>query len=262
MNSNPKCLIAVPTFRRPKFLPRILACFKRLDYSNKKLVIINDDPETKYTIAPDPNIEVVNIDSRLQLSVKRNLFTSWDFDIMFPLDDDDLFLPSRLRNHVKQYQNDKTLDLYRNLTNFNLASPIFNVGGGGSFTNSSFTRTGYFKSSGYTAFEKSNNDDICLHHNFMNRCNVKIEPDDTARDFIYQWDQGRYHNSFNDESLSTENIDASSLRDQITGNIHLHIDYDCYDNIHDIANIVDKTGVGVEIKLNDDKTHIIEYRQP
>ena len=262
MNSNPKCLIAVPTFRRPKFLPRILACFKRLDYSNKKLVIINDDPETKYTIAPDPDIELINIDTQLPLSVKRNMFASWDFDVMFPLDDDDLFLPMRLKNHVEEYQKDDALDLYRNCSSFDIAGGRFGIGTGGAFTNSSFTRTGYFKSLGYTAFDQSNYDDIYLNNSFTSRCNVKITTDITKRDFIYQWDNGSYHNTFYDDSFSIVDIDKDTSKSKITGNIHLHYDYDCYDNINNISNIVDKSGTGVEIKFNENMTDIILASNP
>ena len=43
MKNNPRVLVAVPTYGRPQFLPRIIANFDRLQYDNKKLVIINDE---------------------------------------------------------------------------------------------------------------------------------------------------------------------------------------------------------------------------
>lgn len=257
MNDSPKCLIGVPTFRRPHFLPRILACFKRLNYDNKKLIIINDDPECSYYIYDDPEIDIINIDNRIQVSVKRNLFLSWDFDIMFPLDDDDLFLPNRLVNHIKEYQTNPTIDLYRNRNNLFITNNEIRQGGS-AFTNSSFTRKGIFKAGGYSSFNQSNSDDISLKNNFHANCSFKIEhnPNINDIDFIYQWGGSNYHNSFNKHIIMSEEMEIKSKLLSKTGKIHLNIDYEEYDNIVNISQEVINNNQPVNIRLENNGANI------
>lgn len=227
-----KCLIAVPTFRRPHFLPRILACFERLDYDNKKMVIINDDPDTKFIYNDDPRVEVINMDKQLQLSVKRNMFNCWDYDVIFPLDDDDLFLPSRIKNHVKFYLENPFLDLFRNRKNFFVNDRKIKIDNGGAFTNSSYTRKGFFKSGGYTSFEKSNQDDSSLRQNFKTKCECKITDDDQNIDFIYQFEGGRYHNTNNKSVIMDDDMSNKTINQRKeSGEILLKPDYETYDNI-------------------------------
>lgn len=240
MKNELKCLIGVPTFRRPQFLPRIIACFDRLNYDNKKMVIINDDIDTKYHYNGDLNIEIVNIDNHLPLAVKRNMFACWDFDILFPLDDDDLFLPERLNNHVSKYMEDGNIDLYRNrchiyVTKSKMLKKILTS----AFTNSSFTKNGFFKSGGYTNHYQSNHDDVTLRKNFKTKCNCKIEVDISKLDFIYQFDGGRVHNTQNRDVLMSDDILKRGKSQQIqSGNIELVPDFENYDNI---LKLVDET---------------------
>jgi hypothetical protein len=236
MNSNPLCLIAVPTFGRPQFLPRILSCFSKLDYDNKRLLIINDDPDCKYVTSED-NVEIVNLDKQVSLAIKRNLFPSWEFDIMFPLDDDDLFLPGRLKNHILEYQKNPSIDLYRNLKSVGCNGGTIHVRKHPpSFTNSSFTRKGYFKSGGYTSFHQSNHDDVNLRTNFKKNCNVKIESNIDTCDFFYQFDGGRYHNTNNRDVIMSDGFRQRAEKYKITGTIELCSDHKTYDDIVDIIN--------------------------
>ena len=238
-----KILIAVPTFRRPNFLPRILACFDRLDYQNKKMVIINDDPDTKYFYNENPNVEIINIDKHIPLAIKRNIFASWDFDVMFPLDDDDLFLPNRLKNHITQYEIDNDLDLYRNDACIFTAGHTLKKQTGSSFTNSSFTRKGYFKSGGYTNYDHSNTDDHSISHNFQYNCKTKIISNLEEVDFLYQFDGQRYHNTHNHEVLMNENMINDTLKERLqSGDITLIPDYDGYDNIVNLCNLAIEKG--------------------
>ena len=249
--------MAVPTFRRPHFLPRLLACFKRIKYDNKKLVIINDDPECKYVMDDDPEIDIINIDKRLQLSVKRNLFSSWEFDIMFPLDDDDLFLPNRMLNHVVEYQENTDILLYRNRANLFIAQGEIRIGKKpASFTNSSFTREGYHKSGGYTAFHRSNHDDVKLRENFKSRCRCKIERKIETIDFVYQLGGGNYHNTFNDQVIMKPEMENKSKKLSLEGTINLNIDYAEYDNILNICNEVLESKIPTKIKLEENGSRI------
>lgn len=239
MKNEMKCLIGVPTFRRPQFLPRIIACFERLNYDNKKMVIINDDIDTKYYYNGNLNIEIVNIDKHLSLAVKRNMFACWDFDILFPLDDDDLFFPNRLKNHVTQYRQNPLLDLYRNRSCIFTNGTLMKIGDNSSFTNSSFTRAGYFKSGGYTNFSRSNHDDIMLRSNFLDHCKVKIENNPREIDFLYQFDGGRYHNTNIQDKLMSSDMMMRTLKQRsVVGDVELNPDYEVYDNLCQLRDIV------------------------
>lgn len=229
----PLCLIAIPTFRRPQFLPRILACFDRLDYTNKKMVIINDDPDTRFSYNEDPRVEIINIDKQLQLSVKRNLFNCWNYDIIFPLDDDDLFLPDRLKNHTKAYiDSDYTIDLYRNAACYFVYNNKLQISKTSSFTNSSYSRLGFFKAGGYTGFDKSNHDDVTLASNFRKNCNCHEIEDQSAIDFVYDFGGSRYRNTFNHNIMMDESLINRTISERkFTGDITISPDYATYDTI-------------------------------
>lgn len=228
----PLCLVAVPTFRRPQFLPRILACFDRLDYTNKKMVIINDDPDTRFIYNEDSRVEIINIDKQLQLSVKRNMFNCWNYDIIFPLDDDDLFLPNRLKNHVKAYTENSSIDLFRNTACYFVFNNKLQISQTSSFTNSSYTRSGFFKAGGYTGFDKSNHDDILLANNFRKNCNCLETVDLSAIDFMYDFGGHRYRNTFNHHIMMDKDLEERTINERkLTGRITSRPDYDTYDKI-------------------------------
>lgn len=232
----PLCLVAVPTFRRPQFLPRILACFDRLDYTNKKMVIINDDPDTKFIYNDDPRVEIINIDKQLQLSVKRNIFNCWNYDIIFPLDDDDLFLPDRLKNHVKIYAENPTINLFRNTPCYFVYNNKLQISQSSSFTNSSYTRQGFFKAGGYTSFDKSNHDDIFLANNFRKSCNCLETADLSAIDFVYDFGGSRYRNTFNHNVMMDADLENRTIGERkIYGKVIISPDYEAYDKIMDLC---------------------------
>jgi hypothetical protein len=177
---------------------------------------------------------------------------------MFPLDDDDLFLPKRLIHHILEYDENKDLDLYRNrycyiCNGVNMEAKPFHS----SFSNSSFTRRGYFKSGGYTNFNKSNHDDLTLRANFNANCNVKIISDLDTCDFIYQFDGGRYHNTTNHDPLMNEDFKKLALQYKKTGTIKLSSDFEVYDEIVNIVNDVISTKEPVPITTTNDGANII-----
>jgi|TARA_R100001079_G_scaffold106947_1_gene75507 glycosyltransferase involved in cell wall biosynthesis len=242
--SEPKVLVAVPTYGRPSYLPRLIASFKKINYNNKKLLIINDDNRVKYKLdKPDAEIDICNLDLHLNLSVKRNLFASWDWDIYMPLDDDDMFLPERINNHVRKYEAHPDIVCYRNEAAYYFGENRAYITDYTSFTNHSLKRQGWFESLGYTSFERSNFDDQSIHHNIVNRCECLIEADYLNLDFIYWWgntdDETKYRNTFNSDIMKNETVELASQKDYIgkinkQGYITLKPDYDCYNKITDI----------------------------
>jgi glycosyltransferase involved in cell wall biosynthesis len=89
----------MPTADRRRFIQRAIAYFRRQDYANRELVVLDDgDDRVEDLIPPDPRIRYVALDGRLVLGEKRNracelargeLIVHWD--------DDDWQAPHRLR---------------------------------------------------------------------------------------------------------------------------------------------------------------------
>jgi len=193
-SSSPRVLVAVCTYGRHKFLPRLVASFLSSSYSNKKLIIINDCNLIRYSIVPEFEdcIEIINIDTRLNLDVKRNLFAAWDWDILMPLDDDDLFHPDHITNHLKHFQKDNTLEYVRNeiafqvkwdgevKSDFLIAHKITGM------APSAFTRGAFFKVGGYTGWDaKVIADDFFMFHKLKDQCNSYVFQDYNTASYLY-----------------------------------------------------------------------------
>lgn len=90
------------TYRRPKLLEEAIACFLSQDFDGeKKLVIINDESEQEL-ICDHPEVQVVNAGCRMPLATKLNhaIGMCRDADLLFHMDDDDLFAPWRVSASV------------------------------------------------------------------------------------------------------------------------------------------------------------------
>lgn len=101
-----KTITAVcPTRGRLQYLTRTLASFNAQTYQHKQLVLVNDDPEVRLELSlPQDNVIVVNIDSIIPNTLKRNIgINATEADLYIPWDDDDIFFPNRLADHVEQH---------------------------------------------------------------------------------------------------------------------------------------------------------------
>lgn len=86
------------TYRRPHLLEQAIACFLAQDFDGPKmLAIINDEPE-QTLVFDHPEIHIVNMDVRLPLVDKLNYAIDGCVmaDVLFHMDDDDLFSPDRV----------------------------------------------------------------------------------------------------------------------------------------------------------------------
>lgn len=86
------------TYRRPDLLSEAIACFLAQEWDgNKLLVIVNDEPEQEL-IFDHPEVHIFNLDNRMSLSAKWNLAVEQcsSADMLFHMDDDDLFSPARI----------------------------------------------------------------------------------------------------------------------------------------------------------------------
>ena len=88
-----------PTFRRPELLEEALQSFLMQDYAGEKeLIILNDEKEQAIKF-DHPQVKIVNFKERSpSLADKYNYAASLATgDMITPWDDDDIFLPNRMR---------------------------------------------------------------------------------------------------------------------------------------------------------------------
>lgn len=92
-----------PTFGRPHVLREAIWCFLQQDYANKELIIVNDHPNPITLDREYPGVRLINLPERFaNLGEKRNYTTRLARgEILCVWDDDDLYLPWRLKQTVR-----------------------------------------------------------------------------------------------------------------------------------------------------------------
>lgn len=120
-----KVLVVTPTYGRLPFLGRLVASFLSQTYQDKELVIINDDVNVNIS-CDAPNVICINMNKKILVGQKRNIATQVGFhDLYMHLDDDDIFLPERIANHVKIHEEHPEIDIYRNEMSYILYGDSF-----------------------------------------------------------------------------------------------------------------------------------------
>jgi hypothetical protein len=97
--TEPKIGVCVPTFRRPKLLGHLIACFENQSYENRRLIAYDDHGEM--TSGGGDRWEIVSDTARYKtLGEKRNAIVRMmpECDAYVMWDDDDLFLPHALQS--------------------------------------------------------------------------------------------------------------------------------------------------------------------
>jgi glycosyltransferase involved in cell wall biosynthesis len=187
-----KVLVVCITYGRLPFLGRTVASFLNQEYDNKELLIINDDKNVqlscKHNNWDGDKISIINLNKRLSLGSKRNLGVSFgDYDIYMPHDDDDVFLPNRISNHVSKHLEHTGINLYRNEASYILYGDQFSMGAN-SPNAVSYTKKGWMDAGGYPdvyAWE-----DQALYDKMPNKL---IENNPDAADYVYNWGGINYH---------------------------------------------------------------------
>lgn len=188
-------LVVCCTYGRIPYLGKMLSGFLNQTYEDKHLVIINDD--TNITLKCNyHNVSVINCTRRLLLSEKRNIGASYGYyDLIFPWDDDDIFLPGRIQNHVDQYVSND-IEAYRNSSAYILYNGYLSEDIGG-INNISYKKDTWFKYGGYL-----NKNIIGEDTEFLYKIqNCLIEENSDKRDFIYGFSNSNYHLSCNPPNL-------------------------------------------------------------
>jgi len=99
--SNPLVSCVCLTYGRSELLNELLFCFINQNYSNKELLIVNDQSDIEYYYN-NPNVRIFNLKKRFNsLGEKRN-FTRDKIkgDFVFIMDDDDIYHSNHILKHV------------------------------------------------------------------------------------------------------------------------------------------------------------------
>ena len=192
-----KALAVCATYGRIPFLGRMLSCFINQTYEDKHLVLINDDKNIDLC-CDRKDVTVLNCNNRLLLSEKRNLgIASGYHDIIFPWDDDDVYLPKRMENHIEKYKNPE-INCYRNIREYVLYGDEFIAdSGSGCFNSVSFRKTEWFRVGGYRHLTPIGEDQELLSK--ITGLLEEEAPDKS--DFVYGWGGMNYHLSCQSDGL-------------------------------------------------------------
>jgi len=191
-----RVLVICPTWGRIPYLGRMLASFLSQTYVNTHLVIINDDKNVKVDCKYD-NVTCINVNSKLLLDCKRNIGACFgDYDIIMPLDDDDVFLPDRINNHVYKFIDNPGIGCYRNSLSYILYGNKFKVGGNAPNA-ISYTKAAYHAAGGYSKFDNNSGGDTVLYDKLQNKL---VEQDPHNMDFVYNFGGVNYHLTCIDEN--------------------------------------------------------------
>lgn len=183
-----KALVVCPTFGRIPYLNRMLASFLSQEYDDKELVIINDDVNVEIC-CEYPEVTCINLNKKILLPQKRNIGNSIGYhDVILPHDDDDIFLPDRISNHVKQFQENPNIWFYRNDAAYIVYGSEFKIGRC-SPNAASYLRTAWLACGGYCHTQNAGED-----IEFVERLsNLKTHYDEEAIDYVYNWGGVNYH---------------------------------------------------------------------
>ncbi|HEY0737766.1 MAG TPA: glycosyltransferase family A protein [Herpetosiphonaceae bacterium] len=98
MERTPAVSCICPTYARPELLEEAICCFLLQDYPGPKELIVLNDYAEQTLVFDHPEVRVINLPRRFRtVGEKRNAGVALaSHDLLFPWDDDDIYLPHRL----------------------------------------------------------------------------------------------------------------------------------------------------------------------
>jgi glycosyltransferase involved in cell wall biosynthesis len=201
-----KALFICPTYGRIPFLGRMLAGFLRQTYDDKHLVIINDDKNVELCCDYD-DVTCININKKILLDAKRNIGACFgNYDLIFPQDDDDIAMPNRIANHVKKFQDNPNINLYRNSASYLIYGDEFKIGKNAPNA-CSYSKQAYYETGGYQHFDKNSGGDAKFFSKMIKKMH---EYDESDIDYVYNWGGISNHLSCSNE-INLEKIAYDQL---------------------------------------------------
>jgi glycosyltransferase involved in cell wall biosynthesis len=202
-----KALVVCPTYGRIPYLGRMLASFLIQNYKDKHLVIVNDDPNVTLRCKCD-NVTTINVGKKITVGEKRNIGIAAknDFDVIFPFDDDDVFLPNRIPNNISKIN--AGANAYRNKICYVTYDNEFLISG--SPPNCiSYLKKVWLKIGCYPSLTDGS-DDLIIHDKMLNMNDLVLDDNDDI-DFIYSFSGVNYHLSSGQKMEYIEKVAYNQL---------------------------------------------------
>lgn len=216
-----KTLTVCPTYGRIPFLNRMLASFLCQTYDDKHLVIVNDDKNVELCCDHEL-VTCINLNKKVLLPQKRNIGIGLGYyDLIFQHDDDDIFLPQRISNHVQKFDENPDIWFYRNEASYMIYGDEFIVAKS-SPTACSYTQNAWYEAGGYRHHKNAGED-----QEFIRKIkNRYIENDPRMIDFVYNMGGINYHATY-DSDERTDEIAFQQLQDMklVGGKYWIEPDY-------------------------------------
>jgi hypothetical protein len=177
-----------------------------------------------------------------------------DHDMIFPMDDDDVFLPNRMANHI--YKMGKDIEAYWNRNSYIIYGDVFRENFPGPHNAITFTKKAWFKAQGYSDLQDFED------YDFFTRLEkvVKVVESDDESDFIYQFGGVNYHASIMKKDLPS--IEEMAYRQLETMKVvgqkfWIHPDFEQFNNFHLLATMFKKNKEHLIVKhISDGKIDI------
>lgn len=229
-----KVLVICPTYGRLPYLGRMVASFLSQTYTNSDLVIINDDSNVQIKFIHD-RVTVININKKHLLDVKRNIgaVMGRNYDLIMPLDDDDIFLPKQIEYHVEQFEKNPDINLFRNIRSFIVYGGEFKFGANGP-NSIAYKPNTFFEYGGYNHFEKNSGGDTKFFDKIKNKLIVK---DKENSYFVYNFSGVNYHLSCINENHIIGVAEQQLKKLNCSGGFHIIPDYEEYQKFIDLSKI-------------------------
>lgn len=239
-----KVLAIMPTYGRLPFLGRAVASFLSQTHDDKELVIINDDPNVTINCS-EKNVYCINLNKKMLVGEKRNMGVSLgDYDLYMPFDDDDIFMPNRMSNHIKRHVDNPDVDLYRNKLAYTIYGDQFHDSPG-TINGISFTKRGWLKCSGYTL--KSNfGEDKHFEDSFENKLVIDVPEE---RDYVYNFGGINYHLS-NTRDADLSNLAKTQLKKlDLLGKVYNIVpDFEEFNKFIELEKLYKEKGQPIKVK--------------
>lgn len=224
-----KALAVCSTYGRLPYLGRMLSAFSNQTYDDKHLVIVNDDKNIELC-CDRKDVTIINLKVHIPIPYKRNIGVMiGNHDIIFPMDDDDIFLPNKMANHMKKYEgNIDNIGGYWSRDGYMIYGDDFQVHHPSPPNAISFSKKEWFKAGGYT-----NNARFEDHDLYVRLTNV-LENNTNERDFVYGFGGVNYHVSLQGKEVASYEENAyKQLEDMnlVGKKFWIHPDFEQYNNI-------------------------------